>query len=193
MEKWQVSHSDLVLNNKWAKVRRDTCVTATGNKVEDYYYWEGGDFAQVFALTDDGRVLLVRQYKHGVKEVVLELPAGLVSAGDDDSPLATARRELLEETGFEAREWRDLGRLNVSSAKATTRAYPFLATNTQRVGEPKLDENEDIEVALVKIPDLLDLISTGAVRDSNSIACCLLALRVLYPDITWVGSPRVAP
>jgi len=132
----------------------------------------------VFALTGNEEVVLVRQYKHGVKELVLELPAGVISA-EDASPQAAARRELLEETGFEASDWEALGTLNVSSAKATTRAYPFLATGAQKVAEPRPDENEQIELVLSTIPGLLDLISTGQIRDSNSIACCLLALRAM--------------
>lgn len=180
---WQVKKTEIVFNNRWAKVRRDTCVLPDGKVIPDYYYWEGSDFAQVFALTDESRVVLVRQYKHGVKEVVLELPAGLVSE-EDASPLATARRELLEETGFEAGEWQALGKLNVSSAKATTHAHVFLATRARRIAEPKPDENEQIEVVLRTIPELLDLISAGEIRDSNSIACSLLSLRALNLDIS---------
>jgi ADP-ribose pyrophosphatase len=178
IERWQVQNSELVLNHRWAKVRRDTCILPNGFEVDDYYYWEGGDFAQVFALTPESQVILVRQYKHGVREIVLELPAGMIDA-DDTNPLATAQRELLEETGFEASEWQQLGTLNVSSAKSTAHAYPFLAQNAHRTREADLDDNEAIEVMLCSIPELLDLITRGDIRDSNSIAACLLALRVL--------------
>ena len=178
IQKWRVTGSVLALENRWAKVRRDSCVTPAGVLIEDYYYWEGGDFAQVFALTPDEHVLLVRQYKHGVKEIVLELPAGMISSSDGDA-LVTARRELLEETGFEAEKWQSMGVLNVSSAKSTTRAYPFLALGAHRVDGPSLDETEEIEVLLLPIPDLLDRITNGEVRDSNSLAACLLALKQL--------------
>lgn len=178
MEKWRIIRSELVLDGKWAKVRRDICATAKGTEVDDYYYWEGSDFAQVFALTCDGRVILVRQYKHAVKDIVLELPAGLVSAGDE-SPLETARRELSEETGFRASRWEALGELNVSSAKATTQAYLFLAAGAEHLANPELDANEDIELVLVTIPELLGLITRGQVRDSSSVACSLLALESL--------------
>lgn len=178
LKRWQVKESELVLDRRWAKVRRDICILPDEGEVDDYYYWEGGDFAQVFALTPDSRVVLVRQYKHGVKEIVLELPAGMIDA-EDTSPLATARRELLEETGFEASAWQELGTLNVSSAKATTRAYPFLARNAHQGHEAHLDDNEDIEVVLCSIPEVLNLIAKGEIRDSNSIAACLLALMSL--------------
>jgi 8-oxo-dGTP pyrophosphatase MutT (NUDIX family) len=178
IESWRVKDTELVLNHRWAKVRRDTCILPNGSEVDDYYYWEGGDFAQVFALTSDSQVVLVRQYKHGVREIVLELPAGMMDA-DDANPLATAQRELLEETGFRSSEWQSLGTLNVSSAKSTTRAYPFLAQNARRECGARLDGNEAIEVSLCSMQELLDLIARREIRDSNSLAACLLALRAL--------------
>src|SRR4051812_21387285 len=112
---WRVLKSELAFENKWAKIRHDECELPGGQIVEDYYYWEGGDFSQVFALTLDREVVLTRQYKHGVKEVVLELPAGMISS--NELPLVTAKRELQEETGYTAKDWIPLGELNVSSAK----------------------------------------------------------------------------
>jgi ADP-ribose pyrophosphatase len=175
IKKWRVLKSDVVLENRWAKVRRDTCLLPNGLRIDDYYYWEGGDFAQIFALTRDSRVVLVRQYKHGVKNIVLELPAGLVSA-DDKSPLVTARRELREETGFEAERWHSLGGLNVSSAKATTRAFPFIALDARRTTGMKLDQTEEIEVSLYPLRRLINAMAKGKIRDANSIATSLLAL-----------------
>lgn len=178
IENWVVKDSTLVLDHRWAKVRRDVCILPGGFEIDDYYYWEGGDFAQVFALTSENQVALVRQYKHGVKEIVLELPAGMIENADVN-PLDTARRELLEETGFEASEWRALGVLNVSSAKATTRAYPFLALGAQQIDQPSLDVTEAIQVIQCSIHEVLDLITKGEIRDSHSIATCFLALRAL--------------
>jgi 8-oxo-dGTP pyrophosphatase MutT (NUDIX family) len=175
MNKWQVASSKLVLDNQWARVRKDDCLLPNGIRIADYYYWEGGSFAQVFALTLDESVVFVRQYKHGVKEVVLELPAGMISASDRD-PLTTARRELREETGFDAEEWNALGTLNVSSAKADTRAFPFLARTARQVAQPEPDATEDIEVVLIPIAGLITHIRQGEIRDSNSLATCLLAL-----------------
>jgi 8-oxo-dGTP pyrophosphatase MutT (NUDIX family) len=175
---WQVKESELVLDHPWARVRRDACILPDGSRISGYYYWEGGDFAQVFALTAESRVVLVRQYKHAVKEIVLELPAGMV-AGSDTSPLETAQRELLEETGFESGEWKSLGALNVGSAKFTTRNYPFLALNVERVSDQRLDDTEAIEILLVTMPEMLDLMTRGVIKDANSLATCLLALRVL--------------
>jgi 8-oxo-dGTP pyrophosphatase MutT (NUDIX family) len=178
ISKWRVVNSELVLNNKWAKVRRDCCELPNGSEIDDYYYWEGGDFAIIFALTADLKVAVVRQYKHGVKEVVSELPAGMIM-DSDGNPLEAAKRELREETGCEAKEWHPLGLLNVSSAKATTKAYAFLALSVQQVCAPRLDETEEIQVVYSPFSSVLNQIGTGEFRDSNSIATCLLALRQL--------------
>jgi ADP-ribose pyrophosphatase len=178
LEKWQVKDSNLLFDHRWAKVRRDSCILPDGSEIDDYYYWEGNDFAQVFALTSENKVILVRQYKHGVKEIVLELPAGMIESVDGD-PLIAAQRELLEETGFEAESWQSLGVLHVSSAKATTRAYPFLAQNAQWRHSPSLDDTEDIQVIFCSIPEILNLIAEGSIRDSHSIATCFKALRAL--------------
>jgi len=178
LTKWQVTQSELVLDNRWARVRRDTCTLPDGSHIDDYFYWEGNDFAQVFALTSDERVVLVRQYKHGVKDIVLELPAGMVSENDVD-PAATARRELAEETGFDAPTWRQLGILYPSSAKSATRCFAYLALQARLVHSTHPDATEIIEVEKYSVPDLLQLIATGEIRDSNSIAICLLALTAL--------------
>ena len=186
ISKWRVANSELVLNSKWARVRRDWCELPNGSKVDDYYYWEGGDFAIIFALTADLKVAVVRQYKHGVKEVVSELPAGM-NMDTDGNPLETAKRELREETGCEAKEWHPLGLLNVSSAKATTKAYAFLALSVQQVCAPRPDETEEIQVVYSTFSSVLDQIATGEFRDSNSVATCLLALRQLAGSETTRG------
>ncbi|HWG20070.1 MAG TPA: NUDIX hydrolase [Terracidiphilus sp.] len=178
MDHWRVQESELVLNNRWAKVRRDSCELANGVLIPDYYYWEGGDFAVVFALTVNGEVLLTRQYKHGVREITLELPAGLIDA-EDESPLMAAHRELREETGYAAGEWSSLGTLNVSSAKATTRAYIFLACEVTAAGAQSLDQNEEIECLEVSLEEFRRLVLCGSIHDASSIAAGFLALNLL--------------
>lgn len=178
MEKWTIEKSELVLDDKWVKVRRDTCVLPTGKTIDDYYLWEGNDFVMVFGLTKDDQVVLVRQYKHGAQDIVVELPAGLVD-NSDSNPQVAAARELREETGYEAENYMHLMSLFVSSAKATTMAHLYLATGLTPVASPEPDSQESIENFCVSLPELIRMIDIGKIRDVNSIATTFLALEKL--------------
>ena len=175
IEKWQIEESKLVLDEPWARVRHDVCKRPDGSTIDDYYYWEGGDFVKVFALTPDGQVIVVRQYKHGVKEVVVELPGGLIR-GDDATPTETARRFLLEEGGCVPAEWQLLSTLHVSSAKSTACAHVFLALGTRRVQMPQFDNNVNIEVETCSVQEFMALAASGAIKDAHSLAAAMLAI-----------------
>src|SRR3989338_10710572 len=100
MEKmdWKIVGSKRVFDAKYLRVRADECVRPDGKKVKEYFVIEGRDWNLCFALTKGGKVVLVRQYKHGVAKVVLELPAGV--SEDGESPAQAIKRELREETGY---------------------------------------------------------------------------------------------
>jgi 8-oxo-dGTP pyrophosphatase MutT (NUDIX family) len=175
---WRILKSKLVFDSEWAKVRRDKCELPNGRVIDDYYYWEGGDFSQVFAITPKNQVVLTRQYKHGVKEIVTELPAGLIDA-NDESPLNAAKRELKEETGYTGENWLQIGRLNISSAKSTARAYIFITQQATKREAPHPDKNEIIEVLLIDINKIVNLIERGVICDASSVTGIFLALRNL--------------
>lgn len=178
MKKWKIKESELVLDSKWMRVRRDTCLLPSGQTVDDYYVWEGNHFVMVFGLTEDQQVVLVRQYKHGAQDFVVELPAGVIDESDHDS-LAAAVRELREETGYRAETFDCLAKVFIASAKAATMAHMFLATGLELVTSPQLDSQEAIESFRVSLPELMEMIDAGEIRDVNSIAATFLALREL--------------
>lgn len=175
---WTIRASELAFDHRWARVRHDTVELPNGVIMDDYYYWDGGDFAQVFAMTQENEVLLVRQYKHAIRDIVLELPGGMLNTSDED-PLVAARRELGEETGYQSDTWHSLGVLFPSSAKATTKGHAFLALDAYEAGNPTPDVSEHIEVVRCSVRDLGDAISRGEIRDSNSIAVVFLAVKAL--------------
>ena len=102
----------------------------------------------VVALTEDGKAVLVKQFRHGTRETTLEIPGGAVDPGDR-SPLAAARRELREETGYVARRWTRIGLVQPNPAFQTNACTTFLAEMCRRAGEPDPDEGEELEVVLV--------------------------------------------
>jgi 8-oxo-dGTP pyrophosphatase MutT (NUDIX family) len=99
---------------------------------------------------------MIRQYRHGSREVTLEIPGGLVDPGD--TPEKAAVRELLEETGYQAEDWMKIGVVNPNPALFNNRCHTFLAQNIKKVHDPMPDQTEDIETILIPISDIPELI-----------------------------------
>ncbi len=127
----------------------------------DFYIIESQDWINIIPVTPDRRVALVRQYRHGSREITLEIPGGLVDPGEDSE--GAARRELLEETGYRSEEWIKVGEVNPNPAIFSNRCHTYLARNVKKIGPPSFDQTEEIETVLVPISDLPELIRTGKI------------------------------
>jgi 8-oxo-dGTP pyrophosphatase MutT (NUDIX family) len=122
----------------------------------DFYVIESRDWINIIPLTDDHQVVMIRQYRHGSREVTLEIPGGLVDPGD--TPKKAAARELLEETGYQAKKWVKIGVVNPNPALFNNRCYTFLAQGIKKISTPTPDQTEDIEVVLIPLADIPGLI-----------------------------------
>lgn len=129
-----------------------------------YYVLQSPDWVNLVAVTVDGELLLVRQWRHGSRDVELELPAGLVDPGED--ALTAATRELREETGYAAESLAEIGVMLPNPAYQDNRCTTFLAQGCRRVGDLQLDADEDIEVVTARPGDLRDLVRSGQLRNS---------------------------
>jgi 8-oxo-dGTP pyrophosphatase MutT (NUDIX family) len=134
----------------------------------DFYILESGDWVNVIPLTSDGRVVLIRQYRHGIQQITLEIPGGIVE--NRDTPEAAARRELMEETGYRESEMIHLGTVHPNPAFLNNRCHTFLAKDVVRAGEQLQDDKEDIEVLLRPIGDIPRLIREGLITHSLVLA-----------------------
>jgi ADP-ribose pyrophosphatase len=130
---WKLLQSAYIIQDRWLSLRADTCQLPNGGTVVPYYVLEYPPWVNVVALTKDEHVVLVRQYRHGVQQTVVELPSGTVEQ-TDASPLAAMKRELLEETGYASEVWYELGKLSPNSANHTNLTYCFLATGVTGCG-----------------------------------------------------------
>jgi 8-oxo-dGTP pyrophosphatase MutT (NUDIX family) len=139
----------------------DTTLSPRTNAEHDFYVIETRDWVNIIPLTADHQVVMVRQYRHGSREVTLEIPGGLVDPGD--TPEKAAARELLEETGYQADEVMKIGVANPNPAIFNNRCYTFVARNVKKVSDPMPDQTEDIEVALIPLVDIPELIRKGKI------------------------------
>jgi ADP-ribose pyrophosphatase len=131
------------------------------------------DWANVVALTDAGEAVLVRQFRFGVEANSLEIPGGMLDAGEE--PAQGAARELLEETGYRARELVFLGAVHPNPALQTNRCHSYLALGAERVGAPAQDKGEDIEVVLVPASTLQRLVREGVITHALVVAAVYFA------------------
>jgi len=172
---WQVLSDTSLISQRWLEVREQRVRLANGHEIDRFHLIHGPHWAAVLCLTRDRQVVLVRQYRHGFGGPSLELPAGVLEA--DEAPLDGARRELREESGFDAESIEPLLSIAPEPARNSTRAHFFFARNAVRVSELALDNSEDLEVLLVPVEEVLELIDQGQIVHGAHIAAILLAWR----------------
>ena len=176
---WRTVGSETVLKDRWIDVRVDRCVTPAGVEITPYYVLGYPDWVHVVAVTARREIVLVRQYRHAVGRVLLELPGGAVDAADGDLERA-AQRELVEETGFAAPRWRPISTLYPNPATHNNRIHSFLAQDAEPVRAPTPDQGEEgIEVRLMPFEQVVQGLADGLLGQSMQVSSVLLALRMI--------------
>jgi len=157
---WTTLSTEYLHREPWLTLRRDRVRLPGGRVIEDYYVQEFPPWVNVVAVRTDGRIVLIRQYRHGIGEVHYELPAG-VHDREGESLLEAARRELREETGYGGGRWRRLMELSANPALQDNRSTTFLAEGVELLGEQELDPTEEITVTPLTPAELLEVIERG--------------------------------
>ena len=167
IKKWTTLESRYIIQRPWLTARVDKVQLPDGRINPEHYVLEYPEWVNVIAVTTAGQMVLVRQYRHAIDEVLLELCAGVCEAGE--TPEQAARRELLEETGFAGGSWREIMAIGQNPSICDNITHCFLAEGVERVADQSLDESEDIEVVIM---------SRDAVRamlDRNEMLQALMA------------------
>lgn len=176
--KWKVLSSEYLFRDVWFTVRRDKCQAADGKIIDPYYVFEFPTWVTGLALTEDNKVILVRQYRHAVDEISLELPGGCVDDSDKNFQEAMSR-ELAEETGYEFSRFDYLGKISPNPSTNSNWMHMFLATGGKKTKEQQLDHNEEIEVELYTIDELKKLLEDHKIIQAMHVSCILYGLKKL--------------
>ncbi len=174
-EPWQVLSDVILLERRWLRVREQRVRLANGQEIDEFHVLEGPDWAASVALTDNQELVMVRQYRHGIKRDSLELPAGVIEPGED--PLLAAERELREETGYVAQSWHALSWVSTEPARHSVRAHLYVATGARPVLAPSPEATEVIAVELHATKGLERLWESGEICHAVHIGAILLAAR----------------
>lgn len=171
---WRVERSRHVLQDRWISVRADDCTTARGTAVAPYYVLEFPDFVHVLAFDAEERVVLVRQYRHGLGSPSLELPGGVRDRADADV-LVTAARELQEETGYGGGRFEHVIAMSPDPARYANRLHLVRAVGVNAsIARP--EASEDIEVVVASRSEVLQWARTGGIVHAAHLGLILLGL-----------------
>jgi 8-oxo-dGTP pyrophosphatase MutT (NUDIX family) len=170
---WRVESSEVLVDRPWLKVHQQRVTVASGATIDEFHLLESPSWAAALAVTAERRVVVVEQYRHGARSISLELPAGVIDAGE--APAAAAERELREETGYQAASWEPLLTTRPEPARGTSTAHFFLGRGARRAAEQRLDASEDIAVREVSAEELVSAALSGRVIHAVHVAAILTA------------------
>lgn len=162
--KWEIISSEYLIRRPWLTARRDHVRLPTGVENPEFYILEYPDWVNVIAITRKGEFVMIRQYRHGLGETRYELCAGVSEEGED--PMDSARRELLEETGYGGGEWRLWMTISANPSTTTNLTYCYLATNVELMSTQQLEETEDITVHLLTEKEVKALLVNDEIRQA---------------------------
>ena len=182
---WKVLSSRVNESFRIFNLRIDRAFSPRTHHAHDFYILESTDWVNVIPITSHGEVVLVRQYRHGTREVTLEIPGGIVEAGD--TPEEAARRELLEETGYQEGGLVLLGSVNPNPAFLTNRCYTYVARDVVRAKRQEQDEKEDIEVVVRSLEEVPRLIREGEITHALVLAAFYRYYMEYLPSLS--GAP----
>lgn len=178
LQKWQILNSKFALDHPWCQVRQDTVALPNGAIVDDYFVHIRKDVALVLPITAQAEVVMVRQYRHGIQDILLELPAGTFDPSQE-APAIAAQRELQEETGYRAEALIPLAILYDNPVKDTNRIHLFLAQNAVPVVAQQLDDTEEIEILLVPLDEVMTYVTQGEICVAGTVSAIFLGLEWL--------------
>jgi 8-oxo-dGTP pyrophosphatase MutT (NUDIX family) len=172
---WEVLSSEyLTKHPPFFVTRKDVCKREDGTVIPAYYVVELPPSVLVFALVEDEKVLMIKQYRHPVKEISIEFPGGFIDEGE--TPLDAAKREMLEETGYVFSSYEYLGKIAANPGVLNNYTHFFLAKNVLQKKEQQLEKTEEIAIKFYSISELFDLLKKNGIIQALHANACFYAL-----------------
>lgn len=172
--KWKVLSSEYLIKHVYFTSRKDRCERTDGTIIEDYFVVELPTSACALAITEEEKVILLKQYRHPIGEVIYEIPGGFVDEGED--LITGMKRELMEETGYDFSSIEHLGKTVANPGLLNNYTELFLTKGGKKTGTQKLDHNEEIEIVLVSMDELIEMLLKGEIKQSLHATCIYQAL-----------------
>lgn len=166
MQKWEVLNSEKIVDNKWITIERQKCDIGHDKIIEDYYTIKKRDYVIIIAEIDN-EIYFVKQYRHGIGEIILNLPMGLIDK--NETAETAAKRELYEETCLEADQLEYLGNFFLAPSYISTRAHIFYVNNARKREKEKSDTNEEVLITTISKAEIKRLIESNNIKDMSTV------------------------
>lgn len=169
---WKLLHSTDASPSPWLPVEKRTYQLPNKTIIDDFYVVTLADSVHVIPITPNGQIILIRMYKPGIDEIILQFPAGRIEATKHKSPRDAAIMELEEETGAKCQpaQFQKIAELGLATTKATEKIHLFLAQDVVINSTQKLDTTEQIEVVTLSPQEIESYIAQGKIKDAACIA-----------------------
>ncbi len=178
---WKKISSEYISKHQYFTARKDVCEMPDGKIIPEYFVVELPASACALAITEDNKVVMVKQYRYPIGETLLEIPGGFIDKGE--GPAAAIARELQEETGYVFSRVEYVGKVAANPGVLDSYTYLFLATGGKKVSAQSLDPNEDIEVILLPVEEVKAMLKNNEFAQALHVCCMMYAFERLKKNV----------
>lgn len=171
---WKVLSKKTLIKNEFFTLEEERCRKHNGEIAEKYYSMKKPDSVVIVAITKTKKIILIQQYRHPIRSTKYEVPAGYVEKTDKNF-IESAKRELLEETGYKPKKLIKLGKTFALSGFLTNTVHFFLALDCEKIDTQHLDKDEEIDVKETTLKIVLTLVNKSDIMDMGSVTAILMA------------------